>query len=234
MQYSTGHPNNCSQDDAQTRRGTVRTLGAYDKAVVVLVLWTLVRTSEAFAGDQFPPTIDPARPEFKASPDLRAAQQSVPPPASMNPIPQTFQAYDLPAFKAYSAQEFRPRGRSILEKYPPVGDIGDAPMLHGTTVWQRMGDYRTHDRVRVVTLWETGGSSVSLQAGKRGDPSLQWTSRQMNRGGATRGVLDQLFATSMGGVARGLHLGQHASGNDSTAKLLRPADTVLSGTAGPK
>ena len=100
-------------------------------------------------------------------------------------------------------------------------------MLRGTTVWQRLSDYRSRDRVRVVTLWETGGSSVSLQAGKKGDPSLQWTSRLMNRGGATRGLLDQLFATSLGGVARSLHLTPHAAGTDAFGKQSKPMEAVL-------
>jgi hypothetical protein len=100
-------------------------------------------------------------------------------------------------------------------------------MLRGTTVWQRLSDYRSRDRVRVVTLWETGGSSVSLQAGKKGDPSLQWTSRLMNRGGATRGLLDQVFATSVGGVARSLHLAPHAAGADAFGKPSKPVEAVL-------
>ena len=112
-----------------------------------------------------------------------------------------------------------------------LGDAEDAPMLRGTTVWQRLSDYRSRDRVRVVTLWETGGSSVSLQAGKKGDPSLQWTSRLMNRGGATRGLLDQLFATSLGGVARGLHLTPHAAGTDAFGRPSKPVETAF-GNAG--
>jgi len=72
--------------------------------------------------------------------------------------------------------------------------FGDAPMLRGTTVWQRLSEYRAHDRVRVLTLWESGGSTVSLQAGKRGSPSLQWTSGAMIHGAGTRGLLDRLFA----------------------------------------
>jgi hypothetical protein len=108
-------------------------------------------------------------------------------------------------------------------------------MLRGTTVWQRLSDYRSRDRVRVVTLWETGGSSVSLQAGKKGDPSLQWTSRLMNRGGATRGLLDQVLSASLGGVARGLHLAPHAAGTDAFGKPSKPAEAAFgNGGAGAK
>jgi hypothetical protein len=108
-------------------------------------------------------------------------------------------------------------------------------MLRGTTVWQRLSDYRSRDRVRVVTLWETGGGSVSLQAGKKGDPSLQWTSRLMNRGGATRGLLDQVLATSLGGVAHSLHLTPRAAGADAFGKPSKSAETGLgNGGAGVK
>jgi len=59
------------------------------------------------------------------------------------------------------------------------------------TTWQRLQEYRNRDRVRVMTLWESGASNVSIQTNRKGDPSLQWTSRLMNRGGATRGLLDR-------------------------------------------
>jgi hypothetical protein len=151
----------------------------------------------------------------------------LPPPSSYAAVPSSYQAVDLPAFKSFSAGEFRPRGHSILDKDSRLADAEDAPMLRGTTVWQRLSDYRSRDRVRVVTLWETGGSSVSLQAGKKGDPSLQWTSRLMNRGGATRGLLDQVLSASLGGVARGLHLAPHAAGTDAFGKPSKPAEAAL-------
>jgi hypothetical protein len=64
-------------------------------------------------------------------------------------------------------------------------------------VWQRLQEYRTRDRVRVMTLWESGVSNVSIQTNRKGDPSLQWTSRLMNRGGATRGLLDRWSPVSV-------------------------------------
>ena len=75
-------------------------------------------------------------------------------------------------------------------------------MLRGTTVWQRLDEYRVHDGVRLLTLWESRGSTVSLQAGKRGDPSLQWSSRLNSHDGATRGLLDRLFSLSIAGANR--------------------------------
>jgi hypothetical protein len=145
------------------------------------------------------------------------------------PLPPSYQA-NGPGLRTLPTAEFRPRGRSLLEKDSPIGDA-DMPMLRGTTVWQRLSDYRSRDRVRVVTLWETAGSSVSLQAGRKGNPSLQWTSRLMNRGGATRGLLDQVLSTSLGGVVRGLHLTPHSAGTDAFGRPSKPMEGVL-GNAG--
>jgi hypothetical protein len=103
----------------------------------------------------------------------------------------------------FSPTEFTPRKHTLFDQTPADGDA--VPMLRGTNVWQRMGDYRARDRVRLLTLWESTGSAVSLQAGKHGDPSLQWTSSTMNRGGATKGLLDKLFSASIAGAEQTLH-----------------------------
>jgi hypothetical protein len=194
--------------------------------LVGLAILTIVRVSPALAGEQVVPTVSAAKPDF-------AIAREFAPTSVLLAVPSTYQAVDLdlPASKSFSSAEFRPRGRSILETDSRAGDLENAPMLRSTTVWQRLSDYRSRDRVRVVTLWETGGSSVSLQAGRKGDPSLQWTSRLMNRGGATRGLLDQMFATSLGGVARGLHLTPHSGGADALGKPSKPLEGVF-GNAG--
>jgi hypothetical protein len=103
----------------------------------------------------------------------------------------------MPETKSYSATEFRPRGRSIFDAdprlNPPVSTITtDKNLL------QRLNDYRSHDRVRVLTLWDTGASAVSIQA-QKGGPSLQWTSHLFNHGGAKEGLLDQLIPVSVFG-----------------------------------
>ncbi len=85
-------------------------------------------------------------------------------------------------------------------------------------------DLRAHNRVRLLTLWETGGSSVSLQAGRKGDPSLQWTSRLMNRGGATRGLLDQMFSASLAGAGRSLHLSPRTMAGEAPGKPAKLLD----------
>jgi len=243
MQHSSSEANIFAHHDAQACFRTTRYFGVCDRMLVGLAILTIVRTSPALAGEQVPPTVNQAKPDFNAArqfapapaflPPLTSSYQFVPP--GFQSVPSSFRAVDLPEIKSFSAAEFRPRGRSILEKDSPFGDAEDAPMLRGTTVWQRLKDYRSRDRVRVVTLWETGGGSVSLQAGRKGDPSLQWTSRLMNRGGATRGLLDHVLATSLGGVAHSLHLTPRAAGADAFGKPSKSAETVLgNGGAGTK
>jgi len=228
MQHSSREENICAGDDAQACCRTTRYFGVCDRMLVGIAILTIVRTSESLAGEQIPPTVSAAKPDFNVAREFTPAPAFMLPLRSSYPaIPSSYRAVDPPAFKSFSAAEFRPRGHSLLEKDSRLADAEDAPMLRGTTVWQRLSDYRSRDRVRVVTLWETGGSSVSLQAGKKGDPSLQWTSRLMNRGGATRGLLDQVLSASLGGVARGLHLRPHAAGTDAFGKQSRPMEAVL-------
>jgi hypothetical protein len=166
----------------------VRCSSIRDKVLVGFVLFTLVRTSEALAGDQSPLTkaqVDPESGKSRFSSSSAAAA-----------IPPVFTVPGLPESPRFSATDFRPRKHTVFDN-DPANFYGDTPMLRGTTVWQRMADYKSHDRVRLLTLWETSGSTISLQAGKRGDPSLQWNSRLMNRGGSTQGLLDRLFTVSL-------------------------------------
>jgi hypothetical protein len=178
-----------------------------EKMLVGLVLFTLVRTGEALAGDQASignATLDPGGGNLR---------QSSPPAHPLIRAPGFFAMPADTESQIFSATEFRPRKRTIFDRDPIANSVGDAPMLRGTTVWQRMAEYKSHDRVRVLTLWESSGSSVSLQAGKRGDPSLQWTSRSMNRGGSTRGLLDRLFAVSLAGAGNRLRHADRPTGS---------------------
>jgi hypothetical protein len=90
--------------------------------------------------------------------------------------------------------DFRPRAASLSSLDPAPEP---APTLRSTTVWQRMEDYKSRSGLRLLTLWEWRAGTLSLQAGRKGDPSLQWTSRSLNRGAATRGLLDHLLSESM-------------------------------------
>jgi hypothetical protein len=94
---------------------------------------------------------------------------------------------------AFSATDFRPRKRS-LDVGPSSGGrpVIDAPMLQSSSLSQQLGDFRSANRVRLLTLWQTRSSSLSLQAGKRGAPSLQWSTPWVYREGASRGLFDRL------------------------------------------
>jgi hypothetical protein len=182
--------------------------GIRDRVLLGLVLITLVHSGDALAGEQ----------TFVANPvqdsDANRPRRSAPPAAATLDTEQLFRVPAAAENPAFSPTEFRPRKHSILDK-DFVNPGGDASMLRGTTVWQRMTEYKSHDRLRLLTLWESTGSTVSLQAGKHGDPSLQWTSNSMNRGGATHGLLDRLFSASLA----------HAS--NSLRSAVRPASTGM-------
>jgi len=180
-----------------------------------------VRTNPALAGEHFAMAGDSLRSGLYLGPGTRPFSA-----APMIGIPSDYQALDLTVDKAFPSESFRPRGRSILEQGLPVGGRVEPPLINNGTVWQRLSEYRTRDRVRVLTLWETGGSSVSLQAGKRGDPSLQWTSRLMGRGGATHRLLDALFSKSLGAV---LGRGQHTASRSSTLQAPGKSERFLEG-----
>jgi len=130
--------------------------------------------------------------------------------------PQAYQVPSAPETKFFT-KDFRPRGISIADADSRVNPA-DGELVHDSTVWQRLAEYRTHDRVRVLTLWESGASTVSLQAGRKGDPSLQWTSRLMNRGGATHGLLDRLFPVSVFGEHSAARGTQHSANAQTTGK----------------
>jgi hypothetical protein len=143
-----------------------------ESLLLCLVLSGVVRASEALAGDQSPGT----------------AAASMFPAAFVSVRPLT----DVEMF---SATEFRPRKHSLVDVDPSIGgrSVMDAPMQRGGTLSQQMAEFRTESRLRLLTLWQTRGSSLSLQAGKRGAPSLQWSSPSVHRGSASRGLFDRLL-----------------------------------------
>ena len=214
--------NNCPLIDEQACSNKTRPLGVCDRMLVGFVLWTLVHTTEALAGDQMQPGGEP-------KPNLPPLRQSAPIAAAMTRIPASYQATSALDAPVYSAREFRPRGPSLNETTSHV-IAGEQPLMNNTTVWQRLSDYRTHDRLSLVTLWETGGNSLSLQAGRKGDPTIQWTSRLMGHSGAGRGLLDELFSTSVGGISKNLHF-NHSGTTDSASKASKLLDVGLGGAA---
>jgi hypothetical protein len=171
--------------------------GVRERILLGLVLFTLVRTGEALAGDRA------SIPNATLNPGLGDLRQSSFSAFESMAAPGNFAAPPALTFQAFSTTEFRPRHHAAFDSDTAVTVFGDAPILRSTTVWQRMAEYKSQNRVRVLTLWESSGSTVSIQAGRRGDPSLQWTSRLMNRGGSTQGLLDRLFSVSF--ANRGFH-----------------------------
>jgi hypothetical protein len=192
------------------------------------VLWTLIHASAACAVDE-PPVWSPAQnAEFTAREPNSLSSWSVPVPASFRPL-------DLRAPAVPATQDFRARPSAA-----PSADGSDADsesMIHDTTVWQRLDRFRARNRVRLLTLWETGGNSLSLQAGMKGDPSLQWTSRLSNHGGAASGLLDELFSTSVGGVSgavgRSLRSAPRSSAPEIGSKPGKSMDAGLGLGGGP-
>jgi len=165
-----------------------------ENALLTLVLCSVVRATQALAGDQPSDAASALKHEHH---DLRALQSAATPPfVSVNPL----------ANDAFSATEFRPRRHGVmdLDSARSGAFIVEAPVLKNTSVWQHMADYKSQGRVRLLTLWQTGGSSLSLQAGKGGAPSLQWSTPWVRREGTSRGVFDHLLAEPARAAANNL------------------------------
>lgn len=113
-------------------------------------------------------------------------------------VPGPYALGEMPETKVYSSKDFRPRGRSMFDADPRAGPPAET-LTVDKDLGHRLREYKSRDHIRVLTLWETGSSAISIQTDRKGDPSLQWTSRLMNRGGATQGLLDRLFPVSVFG-----------------------------------
>lgn len=213
----------CSQRDAQACGGAIRHGSLRDPVFLVLLFVVLVRTSQALAGEQQVIAAGPLKPDFNAGP--ATGREPLPLTTPLFDLPKTYRATDAGAGDAFPLHDFRARRPSLLELGPQGATSDDLPMLHGTSVWQRLAEYRAHGRVRLLTLWEAGGSSVSLQAGRKGEPSLQWTSRSMNHGGASRGVLDPLV--SMAGASRSFKAAPRPSAADTAPRPTKPAEAGI-------
>jgi hypothetical protein len=196
--------------------------GLRERMLIGLMLIALVRTSEALAGDEAwiaNATLDTG---------VGGLRQTLPPaPALIAPL-ESFGAPAVMDSRTFSATEFRPRKPTVFDSDSTASAFNDTSLLRNTTVWQRLSEFRSHDRVRLLTLWESSSSTISLQAGRRGDPSLQWTSRLMNRGGSTEGVLDRLFSTSLARASMGLR-NMSRSANVPALPMPKPAGIAETG-----
>jgi hypothetical protein len=188
-----------------------------ENALLTLVFCSVAHATRALAGDQ-PSDADSAlKHELH---DLGALHSAATPPfVSANPL----------ANDAFSATEFRPRRHGVMDLDSPRSGAFfiEAPMLRNTSVWQHMADYKSQSRVRLLTLWQTGGSSLSLQAGKGGAPSLQWSTPWVHREGTSRGVFDHLLAEPARAAAHNLRSSiSRPTGAAAQAKPLGPSSGV--------
>jgi hypothetical protein len=198
-------------DQAQRRS---RSNGLCECLVMALALYSLA-PDRASAGDQ------PQSPDARRNLDpqkIALAQIAAP----SFPAPYVFSAprVEIPLF---SQTEFRPRKQGLLEAAAARGEASviDAPMLRDTSIARELSEAKTQDRVRLLTLWQSRASSLSLQAGKRGAPSLQWSTPWMHRDAASRGLFDRLLLAaprSFGSTVRGG--GSHPAGAMVPAKSL--------------
>ena len=158
-----------------------------ESMLLTWVLYGVVRATQALAGEQPSNTDSALGAGAKNSRDPHAGASLFSP--FVFPLPRA-------DAEAYSPTEFRPRRSGFGQPDPArtQGAIIDTPMLQSTSVWEQLAEYRSQNRVRLLTLWQTKGSSLSLQAGKRGAPSLQWSTPWVHReGGSSRGLFDRLL-----------------------------------------
>jgi len=176
-----------------------------ENVLLTLVLCSVVRATQVLAGDQ-PSSADAAHganaPNSRDTRNVSASMFSAP-FVSAKPLIDD----------GFSATEFRPRMHGVAgsDSARSGASIIDAPMLRSTSVWQHMADYKSQDRVRLLTLWQMRGSSLSLQAGRHGAPSLQWSTPWVHREGTSRGLFDRL-----------LTLPVRAAGNTLRTSVARP------------
>ena len=182
-------------DEARRRS---RSNGLCECLLSALALYSLAPGS-ASAGDQ-PQSPDARR---NVGPQKNALAQIT------APFPASF-AISAPraAMPVFSSTEFRPRKHGLLEAAAAGSEdsVIDAPMLRDTSIARELSEAKTQDRVRLLTLWQSRASSLSLQAGKRGAPSLQWSTPWMHRDTNSRGLFDRLLPVAprgFGSLARG-------------------------------
>jgi hypothetical protein len=178
--------------------------GTREALAVAVLLYSLTRSAEALAGDP-----------SNAIKDIQPIVGGT--PLSLAFVPS--KSADEPQF---SADEFRVRKPSMPDAPAESDSMYQTPALPSTSAWQRWGDYRSQGRVQLLTLWESNRSTVSLQTGRHGGPSLQWSSRLMGRGGATRGLLDRFVSSSLSAAglgAKAAHGSSSAAANKSISSL---------------
>jgi hypothetical protein len=141
-----------------------------------------------------------ATPAMSADWDLARPGSGLRMPDSFLSLRDMYPDLAIPRTAFGFTREFQPR-TSVYPVSSPDADFrgsglrersGDLPL---TSAWQRMGDFRSQDGIRLLTVWQSADSTLALHQGKHGGASLEWTSHAMNRGGASRGLFDHLMST---------------------------------------
>ena len=197
--------------------------GARRRLFLGLAAFTIIKAGEALAAEHgVDPALTPGHNEPRPPMPFSAAPLA--PKFSLwtglSPVPREYALPPIAESGAFSSTDFRPRGHSIFDKDPSIAGIGASDnLMIDRTVWERLQEYRNRDGVRLLTLWESRASAVSIQTNRKGDPTLQWTSRLMNRGGATRGLLDRWMPAS---VFRSLARSAGAASGKTPSPLAAP------------
>jgi hypothetical protein len=160
--------------------------GLRESLLVVLAFYGLL-PCDAFAGDQNAQALrDTAARKFQA----RLPEHLFPAPFAYEPA--------APVQQTFSATEFRPRPHGLLDTDPARNEVSviDAPIRRDTSLARELAEFKSQDRLRLLTLWQNRASSLSLQAGKHGAPSLQWSTPWMHRDVSSRGLFDRLLTVS--------------------------------------
>ena len=205
---------------------SARACGVFgDRFLFGIALFALARAGAALAGDAAATALDDPNANDRRLSAFLSTPISTPTysrplyarPFEAEPAIAAPGTYSLPALSeppSYGSKDFRPRGHSVYQVEAHSGSAEDN-LTFDKTIWQRLNEYRTRDRVRVLTLWESGVSAVSLQTDRKGDPWLQFTSKLNTRGNATHGLLDHFLpVTSF--TANGMHGMLHPGGGNST------------------
>lgn len=194
--------------------------GLRESLLVMLVLYGL-SPCDAFAGDQ------PKDATARRDADARKFQARL-----ENPFPAPF-AYEpaRPELQAFSATEFRPRKHGLSEADPASSEVSviDAPIRRDTSLSREIAEFKTQDRLRLLTLWQSRASSLSLQAGKHGAPSLQWSTPWMHRDVSSRGLFDRLLSVSPRGFGASSTRG--TAHQAATIAPVKPQDLNLPGNS---
>jgi hypothetical protein len=184
---------------------------------LLVALALLLPGGNASAGEQ------PLNYDLRYHADMQGAARAQ---ISAPSFPASF-AFSAPRSEAqeFSPSEFRARKADLFQAtYARSKDyIFDAPMLRDTSLAHELSEAKSQDRVRLLTLWQSRASSLSLQAGRHGSPSLQWSTPWMRRGVSSRGLFDRLLPASPGGLVSTVRgAASRQAGATAPAKTLDP------------